>query len=290
MALIPPAFLDCVVAIGAKKQNNEKAWIGTGFLFGKYLKTNADQTKQYRIYLVTNKHVINGQKDILLRFNPQTDQSSKDYEISLVNASTGKPIWTGHSNPTIDVAVLEVNPQFLKDEGMKFDFFRSDDWVINKSKMKTDITEGDFIYVLGFPMGMVDKDRQYVFLRQGVIARIRDMFEGRSSDYVIDAVVFPGNSGGPVILKPEIISIGGTKATNTAGLIGIIKSYIPYQEVAISQQTGRPRIIFEENTGLSLVEPTDHIIEAIELDEKNKSISAPKPTIPRPIQPPPINL
>jgi len=270
MALIPPGFFDCVVAIGTKMPNNENKWIGTGFLFGKYLKTNTDQSKQYRIYLVTNKHVIQNQKNILLKFNPQTDQSSKDYDISLINSSTGNPIWTGHNNPNVDVAVLEVNLQFLKEEGMKFDFFRSDDLVMSKTKMKENITEGDFIYVLGFPMGMVDKDRQYVFLRQGVISRIRDMFEGRSTDFVIDAVVFPGNSGGPVILKPEVISIEGTKASNTAGLIGIIKSYIPYQEIAISQQTGRPRITFEENTGLSLVEPTDHIIETIEIDEKSK--------------------
>ena len=35
--------------------------------------------------------------------------------------------------------------------------------------------------------------------------------------------------------------------------IGIIGSYLPYKDVAVSTQTGNPRVVFEENTGLSQV-------------------------------------
>jgi len=35
--------------------------------------------------------------------------------------------------------------------------------------------------------------------------------------------------------------------------------------MAISQQTKRPRIIFEENSGLTAVEPVDHILKTVEL-------------------------
>ncbi len=55
-------------------------------------------------------------------------------------------------------------------------------------------TEGDYIYVLGFPMGLVSVDRQHAILRSGAIARIRDLFENKSRDFMIDALVFPGNS------------------------------------------------------------------------------------------------
>jgi hypothetical protein len=123
-------------------------------------------------------------------------------------------------------------------------------------------------------MGLVSLDRQHVILRNGAIARIRDLYENTSSDYIVDALVFPGNSGGPVILKPELISIEGTKSNPRAGLIGVIKSYIPYQDIAVSQQTGRPRIIFEDNSGLSLVEPTDYIFETIAEDDRLKQQQA----------------
>ena len=34
MALIPPFFLDCVVALGFLTKNNERLWAATGFLLG----------------------------------------------------------------------------------------------------------------------------------------------------------------------------------------------------------------------------------------------------------------
>lgn len=264
MALLPPSFLDCVVAIG----NPSKNWIGTGFLFGNFTQQSEDNPK-YSIYLVSNKHVLEKQTQIILRFNPQNDNPAKDYALPLKD-STGKNIWIGHPNKNVDVAVIQINAIKLLAEGMKFSFFQSDSHVFTKEKLiEIGATEGDFIYVLGFPMGIVAKDRQHAILRGGVIARIRDLFENRSTDFIVDAFVFPGNSGGPVILKPEITSIEGTKSNKSSGLIGIIKSYIPYQDVAISQQTGRPRVIFEDNSGLSFVEPVDFILEAIKECENN---------------------
>jgi hypothetical protein len=80
---------------------------------------------------------------------------------------------------------------------------------------------------------------------------------------MIDATVFPGNSGGPVVSKPEVVSIQGTKSHDSAYLIGIRASYVPYIDVATSQQTQRPRVTFEENSWLANVYSVDCINEAI---------------------------
>ena len=64
------------------------------------------------------------------------------------------------------------------------------------------------------------------------------------------------------------MSIAGTKPVQKASLIGIVKSYVPYRDVATSQQTKSPRIIFEENSGLAAVAPVDHILKTIELAMK----------------------
>ena len=268
--------MDCVVAIGIQQGSRtsiKKNWIGTGFLFGKFVKAHAsDPTKKdYNVYLVTNKHVIGRHRSIILRFNPQTDQPAKDYPINLYDKE-GVQLWTGHPNPEVDVAVLRINLQPIHAEGMKYGLFKSDtDAIVSTDMQANGISEGDFIYALGFPMGLVSKDRQHVMVRSGIIARIRDLYEKRSSDFTVDAFVFPGNSGGPVITKPEVISIQGTNPHRKSSLVGIIKSYIPYRDVAVSKQTNRPRVIFEENTGLSLVEPVDRIIETIELDSGDLS-------------------
>lgn len=267
MALVPTFYIDCVVAIGTIVQGQQR-WIGTGFLFGDLIEKTEDGSNKYTVYLVTNKHVLNNLDLILVRFNPQTDQSAKDYPAPMKDKN-GNILWTGHPDSDIDVAVLPVNIANVRAEGMKFNFFQSDKHVNSISELvNIQTSEGDFIYIMGFPMGIVAADRQHVFVRSGVISRIKDLFEGRSKDFVVDAFVFPGNSGGPVITKPEIQSLKGTKASNNSRLIGIVKSYIPYSDVAISQQTNRPRVIFEENTGLTKVEPVDHIMSTIDHAKK----------------------
>ena len=71
-----------------------------------------------------------------------------------------------------------------------------------------------------------------------------------------------------MILCPSAVAITGTTAVSRSALIGIIKTYVPYIDVAISPQTGRARVTFEENSGLSAVEPLDAIVETVALAEK----------------------
>ena len=46
-------------------------------------------------------------------------------------------------------------------------------------------------------MGLAGKEQNYVIARQGIIARISDLFDGHSKSFLIDASVFPGNIRGP---------------------------------------------------------------------------------------------
>lgn len=263
MALIAPKHLDSVVAIGIDdpRTSGNKIWIGTGFLVGYH--EDSLPADQYRVYIVSNKHVFDGNKKIYLKFNPQGGQPAKDYNLNLLDAN-GKMLYKQHVNSDVDVAVALINASVLQKDGIGFSFFLlgKESYTITELK-GAGTTEGDGVFVLGFPMGNIGSTRQYVILRSGAIARIRDMLEGYSSDYIIDAFVFPGNSGGPVILKPEMVSIQGTKPNSQSRLIGMVKSYIPYQDVAISPQTNRARVVFEENTGLTNIEPVDYIIQTI---------------------------
>src|ERR1019366_8874960 len=59
---------------------------------------------------------------------------------------------------------------------------------------------------LGFPLQLVGGERNYVIVRHGTIARIGDMLAGTNKNFLVDTFIFPGNSGGPVILKPEMMA------------------------------------------------------------------------------------
>jgi hypothetical protein len=100
-------------------------------------------------------------------------------------------------------------------------------------------------------------------VRGGSIARLRDALDGTEPTFLLDASVFPGNSGGPAVFRPEVTAITGTEAISRSFLLGVIAAYVPYIDVAISGQTKRPRITFEENSGLAEVYPVDFIDETI---------------------------
>jgi hypothetical protein len=44
-------------------------------------------------------------------------------------------------------------------------------------------------------------------------------------------------------------------------LIGLVSAYVPYNDIAVSQQTGEPRVVFTEHSGLSHVVPFDRVEE-----------------------------
>lgn len=282
MALIPPFSFNCVVAIGIRKTTPHAPpqWVGTGTLIGRLFKKTSSSEGQYHVFIVTNRHVIEDHTSVVIRFNPLGNKPAKDYEIPLQDRS-GKKLWSEHPGKLADIAVIGINADFLAEEGVRYDFFQSDNHLMSLSEMsESGVSEGDFIYVLGFPMGIVDEDRQFVIARSGIIARIRDTLEGHKTDFLVDAFIFPGNSGGPVIYKPEIISVGGTKSLAKPCLIGIVSCYLTYKDVAISRQTGHTRVVFEENSGLAAVVPVNFVMEAIEscfasLNIKEKQVVLP---------------
>jgi hypothetical protein len=274
MAVMPPLYLDAVIALGVRHGTDQIHWAASGFLYGYYSHTREDGQKQYWVYVVTNRHVLKDQGSLCLRFNPSAEEPARTYDVDLTD-SDGKPIWATSKREDGDVAVVSINPAVLKDDGIRFRFFTNDGDAARIGTMRDlQLSEGDGVFVLGFPMGLVGEERNYVIARSGSIARIRDMLAGSGYSFLIDANVFPGNSGGPVVLKPDLDFIEGTKANLQAYLLGVISAYIPYRDEAISRQTGLTMLAFTENSGLAVVQPMDLVDEAIE--EHRKALASQK--------------
>jgi S1-C subfamily serine protease len=305
-ALVPPFFTYCVVAIGGQvhEMRDGRAvnsrWVatGTGFFYGQLTKPDPDLAKrQYDVYLVTAKHVLDKWREqqataaarglllseLMVRVNPVAVTSAAT-DVTITELKDKDADWT--SNPDgKDVSVLSVNFDILRQKAFAVTFFANDEMTADISKL-TDlkVSAGDDVFVLGFPMGLVEDWRNAVIIKRGIIARIDDMLISKSDVFLIDALVFPGNSGGPVVLRPEITSISGTPPQNRSFLIGMVVAYQPYIDVAVSQQTQRPRITFEENSGLASVLPTDHIAAAIAADQKKHRAAEPPPSAPPPAE------
>ncbi len=264
MAIIPSFFLDAVVALSVDSLNNEKHCIGTGFIVGRKEKNNPTLSTYY---IITNKHVIKNQKHIYIRFNSTGGTLVKDYRVDLYNTE-GNPIFSAHPNDATDIIAFQILPQTLINDKSIWGAFDLDDHALNLEQMQsTGVEEGTLVYALGFPMDLVDTIKVPI-CRLGCISRIKDAFvlKKRTPIFLVDAQTFPGNSGGPIISRPELVSIDGTPHNSSANLIGILSAYIPYRETLYSQQTGNARMIQEENSGLTVVHPVDRIKEVVELE------------------------
>lgn len=264
LGLLASICLDCVVSIGTKSDEGKMRWIASGFLYGNLIppKPGLDK-KQYFTFLVTNRHVLEGLTNAYIRVNPKERKAPKDYELELKDET--RQLWFAHPDPAVDVAVYPGSLNFFREQGMQIEFFPNDEIVAGRSKLSDlGVAEGDFVYVLGFPMGLVGEERNIAIVRQGILARVSDALVNPNDNYLIDAFVFPGSSGGPVILKPELAHTDKAKPILNPFLIGLVKEYIAYQDVAISAQTGKPRIVFEDNSGLAEVIPIDRVQECVD--------------------------
>ena len=273
---IPPFFINCVVALGRLQipaPGQPPVWVteASGFLYGIPADAETDPSKhQYDVYLVTNRHVLANHSQIVVRLNAEKlGGPVREFPLFLKD-EMGRDLWFSHPNATIDVSVLHVNAAYMREQGLQSSFFEADHHAANKAKMKEiGLAIGNDVFVLGFPMGISGTEqRNYTIARRGSIARIDDVLETGDTTFLIDAFVFPGNSGGPVVSVPNFNAIQGTKRQDHAYLIGMVRGYVPYQDVLVSKQTGEARMVSQENSGLAEVIPIDYVNETIEASRK----------------------
>jgi hypothetical protein len=242
-----------IVFLGKITEEGKNQFYATGFL-----------VKIQNVYhLVTAKHVVVDPETG--KFVDNKIQAFFNLKDGRINARSIDHIkkhfganWMFHENNDVDIAIIPfgLNPKKDSVKTIPDNMFLSSDRLFEVYE----------VFFLSYQPGIHPQKRISPIIRSGIISLIND-----DKTFYIDASAFPGNSGSPVFLKPspirfdeKVISIGGDKLGGK--FIGIIGEYLPYQEVAISTQTGRPRVVFEENTGLSKVWSITFINEIIESD------------------------
>jgi hypothetical protein len=240
-----------IVFLGKTPEEGKNQFYATGFLVN----------IQNIFHLATAKHVVVdpttgkfADSGMLAFFNLKgarigsrsIDQIKKNFAVN----------WIFHENKDVDIAVIPFGLDPQKDDVKTI----PDNMFLTADRL----FEVYDVFFLSHQLGIQPQKRISPVIRSGTISLIND-----DKTFYIDAPAFPGNSGSPVFLKPSPIrfdeggiSIGGDQLGGK--FIGIIGEYLPYQEVAISTQTGRPRVVFEENTGLSKVWSVTFIREIVE--------------------------
>jgi len=227
-------------------------------------------------HIITAKHVITDTpanditKEMGVFYNKKNGNIGF-VPLQKINESIGFN-WIFHANSEVDLAIAPYTV-----------FAEQDVLVIPEEQLLTieNLFETKDVYFISYQPGLENPNKIIPIIRKGAIGLIKD-----DKSFYIDGFAFPGNSGSPVIVTPSPISfdgrgisIGGDK--HGGKMIGIISSYLPYNETAVSMQTGRVMMVTQENTGLSEVWSINLLKEICEYDEFKTQIDAIKKKFPQ---------
>jgi hypothetical protein len=191
---------------------------GTGFLVG----LPAGEPDQWRIYLVTNKHVLHkdpaqrmAMKQVRLHVNVERDgqlvAEAVDYPLSGPDGSWVRE----HPSPEVDVLAIAAVPLFTGVKGLANKFVPEEMFATEAKRKELEISAGEEIVTVGYPSGIRQGRTNFPLIRQGIIAtRLGEELheeqrfpDGRrhvriTRGFLIDGATIPGSSGSPVVLKP----------------------------------------------------------------------------------------
>ena len=268
MAIIPQKYIDAATLIG-----DGTNWYATGFFVGVDEGLDSQGNSHYTTYLVTNKHVVQGQKAICVQYNVNNGTLKQQIQLE----ANGNRLYSEHSVPGVDIVAIGIDFLPAIQNGAFFNIFVLDKDTLSLADMrKTGVCEGSFAYSIGFPIGisgaLASNALKAPVCRMGCISKIEHLYHQTADHaYLIDCSVYPGNSGGPIINRPEFITLANTPVNHGSKLIGIVSGYLPYEDMLISRQTGKNMMITDENSGLATVFSVDRIKEAILLERERQT-------------------
>lgn len=174
--------------------------VGTGFLY-----TVSTSATQEATFLVTNKHVVAGAAAATLHFLGAVDgdmSAPQLGQVHTVEVLQPAASFRGHPDPLVDIAVAPVTPWLMQLRAAGFHvFFRA----VTPSLALTATNEADLdaleeVTFVGYPNGIFDASNGLPIARRGLTASpLAVDYEGKPT-FLVDAAVYPGSSGSPVLM------------------------------------------------------------------------------------------
>ncbi len=194
-------LLYATVRIETEGYNPNDKGAGTAFIFG------LEGEKGAFLCLVTNKHVVKGAKVGRFFFTQRKNDKpdvGKRFDIVIDNFEQS---WYGHPDPEIDVAAMPLVPllEAIKRQGNDVFFRYLSQTLIPTEAQLAELDALEEILFIGYPSGIYDTANLLPVFRRGITATpIQIDYEGKPI-FLVDASVFPGSSGSPVL----IYNLGG---------------------------------------------------------------------------------
>lgn len=242
------------------------SWTGTGFIVN-YPIEPANEVP----VLVTNKHVLHGAALLtvrMVRANADGQPDSAAVTTSVVDFDD--TAWLGHPDPAVDVAVMFlggiINEMTTRGETPFFRSFTPDLMLTESQALDLDAIEQ--VTFIGYPNGLYDTVSFLPIARRGQTATpVQNDYRGAPA-FLIDASVFGGSSGSPVLIfdKGIYTTREGTSVVGSRlHLLGVLASvHIRQASGSILDLPTKQIAVFDEPIDLGIVYKARTIQECVD--------------------------
>lgn len=209
---------------------------GTGFIIQEPI--SAVDSSRVIFFLATNKHMIGAWS-----YGSPTFTTFFQYlDVTLYSNSTGSDLPTPitkrvdlsdangqllpdrvifHSDSLVDVALVNISSVFNADASLRRDSFHHSYFCCFDSIQAYHFNIGDQVFVLGYPLGITSVTNSFPVAKSGYLSSVpgdqlsidfpavrrngsKTVAHIVGKVFLVDGLIVPGNSGGPVIL-PSVI-------------------------------------------------------------------------------------
>lgn len=193
---------------------------GTGFFYGLHDVGNSSVP-----VLITNKHVIEGAKELRFALSQEDGQGGVVPNSKLwVTVQAPENNFVSHPDPSVDLVCLQVGgvANAMQASGKPVFFRTFSEAMIADLTKEDDFLPIENVIMIGYPNGLWDDYNNQPIIRRGITAThpLKD-YRGRK-EFMIDAACFPGSSGSPILIYEWGVHTPRTGAPRAGARISLL--------------------------------------------------------------------
>jgi hypothetical protein len=226
-----------------------------------------------RFFIATAKHVFDNPSEHWapesLQFRGWKDEQTsryRDFGARIVLRQNGKNLFTASSD--FDLAVIPATEELLTRielDGHKVAVLQPTDFADAQTT-----SDGEDVVVLGFPALVGEEYQQRALMRSGIVAWT-DSSGPTNHEFLIDARIFPGNSGGPVFSTPAGVNRDASISTGrVVKLLGLVSKTVNAKpDVAFGIRLPENGLVIGA-AGVGIIEPAQELIKLMDKAESEQ--------------------